>query len=110
VDESALVANRLANVYSNIKLISRPTNGAAAFAFVAGTVPRCPEWMGNAGFEWVYSFWMEPSKLWRRDLMDGPRFLFYAGMEFFRKQSTPRNGVPAQRLLCNTLRNHWGNE
>ena len=57
----------------------------AAFAFVAGTVPRCPEWMGRSGFEWVYRFLKEPGKLWRRDLLDGPRFLFHAGMEFFRK-------------------------
>jgi N-acetylglucosaminyldiphosphoundecaprenol N-acetyl-beta-D-mannosaminyltransferase len=60
----------------------------AAFAFVAGTVPRCPEWMGNAGFEWVYRFWKEPGKLWRRDLLDGPRFLFYAGMEFLRRRES----------------------
>jgi N-acetylglucosaminyldiphosphoundecaprenol N-acetyl-beta-D-mannosaminyltransferase len=57
----------------------------AAFAFVAGTVPRCPEWMGRAGLEWVYRFLKEPSKLWRRDLLDGPRFIFYAGLDLFRK-------------------------
>ena len=57
----------------------------AAFAFLAGTVPRCPGWMGRAGFEWVYRFLKEPAKLWRRDLLDGPRFIFYAGMDFFRK-------------------------
>ena len=34
----------------------------AAFAFVAGTVPRCPEWMGRAGFEWVYRFLKEPAQ------------------------------------------------
>jgi len=60
----------------------------AAFAFVAGTVPRCPEWMGRAGFEWVYRFLKEPTKLWRRDLLDGPQFIFYAGMEFFRRETT----------------------
>jgi glycosyltransferase involved in cell wall biosynthesis len=32
VDESALLANRLANLYGNIRLISRPTNGGAAEA------------------------------------------------------------------------------
>lgn len=57
----------------------------AAFAFVAGTVPRCPEWIGRAGFEWVYRFMQEPSKLWRRDLLDGPRFMFLAGVELLRK-------------------------
>jgi len=59
----------------------------AAFAFVAGTVPRCPEWMGRSGFEWVYRFLKEPRKLWRRDLLDGPQFLFHAGMEFFRNKT-----------------------
>ena len=59
----------------------------AAFAFVAGTVPRCPQWIGNAGFEWVYRFLREPRKLWRRDLLDGPRFLFHAGMELLRNEN-----------------------
>jgi N-acetylglucosaminyldiphosphoundecaprenol N-acetyl-beta-D-mannosaminyltransferase len=59
----------------------------AAFAFVAGTVPRCPEWIGNAGFEWVYRLLKEPSKLWRRDLLDGPQFLFHAGLELFRTEA-----------------------
>lgn len=59
----------------------------AAFAFVAGTVSRCPEWMGNAGFEWVYRFLREPQKLWRRDLLDGPRFLFQVGKEILRNEN-----------------------
>jgi N-acetylglucosaminyldiphosphoundecaprenol N-acetyl-beta-D-mannosaminyltransferase len=58
----------------------------AAFAFIAGTVSRCPDWMGKAGFEWVYRFLREPHKLWRRDLFDGPRFIFHAGMELFSKR------------------------
>jgi N-acetylglucosaminyldiphosphoundecaprenol N-acetyl-beta-D-mannosaminyltransferase len=60
----------------------------AAFAFVAGTVPRCPEWVGRAGFEWVYRFLKEPAKLWRRDLLDGPRFIYYAGMDFLRNRES----------------------
>ncbi|MDR3412063.1 MAG: WecB/TagA/CpsF family glycosyltransferase, partial [Formivibrio sp.] len=60
----------------------------AAFAFVAGTVPRCPEWVGRAGFEWVFRFLKEPRKLWRRDLLDGPRFILYAGMELFRRETS----------------------
>ena len=53
----------------------------AAFAFVGGTVSRCPGWIGNLGFEWVYRFLKEPKKLWRRDLLDGPQFLFHVGLE-----------------------------
>jgi N-acetylglucosaminyldiphosphoundecaprenol N-acetyl-beta-D-mannosaminyltransferase len=48
----------------------------AAFAFIAGTVRRCPEWIGRTGFEWAYRLLREPKKLWRRDLIDGPKFLF----------------------------------
>ena len=58
----------------------------AAFSFVAGTVQRCPEWIGRAGFEWVYRFFKEPAKLWRRDLLDGPLFLFHAGIDLFRNR------------------------
>jgi N-acetylglucosaminyldiphosphoundecaprenol N-acetyl-beta-D-mannosaminyltransferase len=53
----------------------------AAFDFMAGTVPRCPDWIGSSGFEWVYRFCKEPKKLWRRDLLDGPRFLLHALLE-----------------------------
>lgn len=56
----------------------------AAFAFVAGIVPRCPDWIGRSGFEWLYRLLKEPTKLWRRDLLDGPRFLFYFGRELIR--------------------------
>lgn len=58
----------------------------AAFAFVAGTVPRCPEWIGRAGFEWVFRLLAEPKKLWRRDFLDGPRFIYHAGLELFRNE------------------------
>jgi N-acetylglucosaminyldiphosphoundecaprenol N-acetyl-beta-D-mannosaminyltransferase len=58
----------------------------AAFAFVAGTVPRCPEWIGHAGFEWVFRLLAEPKKLWRRDFLDGPRFIYQAGLELLRNE------------------------
>ncbi len=53
----------------------------AAFGFLAGKVKRCPDWLGNCGLEWAYRFAMEPRKLWRRDLIDGPRFLWHVGLE-----------------------------
>ena len=56
----------------------------AAFAFVAGTVSRCPNWIGRIGFEWLYRSLKEPKKLWRRTLFDGPRFLVHLGLELIR--------------------------
>lgn len=54
----------------------------AAFAFIAGTVSRCPEYVGRTGFEWAYRLLKEPKKLWRRDLIDGPAFLIRLAVDF----------------------------
>jgi N-acetylglucosaminyldiphosphoundecaprenol N-acetyl-beta-D-mannosaminyltransferase len=61
----------------------------ACFSFFAGTVRRCPDWVGRIGFEWAYRFLQEPKKLWRRDLIDGPRFLLQLGLDLagLRRQS-----------------------
>ena len=75
-------------IHERLKRLNVPVaiGVGAAFAFVAGTVSRCPEWIGNAGFEWAYRFIREPKKLWRRDIIDGPRFLFHAGMEILKRE------------------------
>lgn len=53
----------------------------AAFGFLSERVRRCPDWIGQCGFEWAYRFLMEPKKLWRRDLIAGPCFLCHVVME-----------------------------
>ena len=53
----------------------------AAFKFAAGTVRRAPSWMGNLGFEWTWRFVQEPKRVWRRILIDGPRFGFHVALE-----------------------------
>jgi N-acetylglucosaminyldiphosphoundecaprenol N-acetyl-beta-D-mannosaminyltransferase len=83
-------------IHDRLKRLNVPVaiGVGAAFAFVAGTVSRCPDWVGSAGFEWVYRFLKEPRKLWRRDLLDGPRFLYHAGLEFLRNETaTDRTSI-----------------
>lgn len=53
----------------------------AAFRFHAGNVKRVPKRVGDFGFEWLWRLAMEPKKLWRRDLIDGPQFLCHVAME-----------------------------
>lgn len=36
------------------------------FDFFSGNVPRAPLWMRRAGVEWIYRFWQEPQRLWKR--------------------------------------------
>jgi N-acetylglucosaminyldiphosphoundecaprenol N-acetyl-beta-D-mannosaminyltransferase len=53
----------------------------AAFSFFAETVKRSPQWVEKNGFEWLWRFIQEPKKLWKRDLIEGPRFLFHVALE-----------------------------
>jgi N-acetylglucosaminyldiphosphoundecaprenol N-acetyl-beta-D-mannosaminyltransferase len=54
----------------------------AAFCFLAGKVPRCPEWIGNIGFEWLYRLIKEPRRLWKRYLIEGPSFIWKVVLEW----------------------------
>jgi N-acetylglucosaminyldiphosphoundecaprenol N-acetyl-beta-D-mannosaminyltransferase len=38
--------------------------------YIAGKTPACPRWLGNSGFEWLYRLFTEPSRLWRRYLVE----------------------------------------
>jgi len=53
----------------------------AALGFHSEKVKRVPEWIGKNGLEWVWRFIQEPRKLWRRDLIDGPRFIWHVMLE-----------------------------
>jgi N-acetylglucosaminyldiphosphoundecaprenol N-acetyl-beta-D-mannosaminyltransferase len=46
----------------------------AAFDLVAGTLPQAPPWMQRNGLEWAFRLGAEPRRLWRRYLLNGPRF------------------------------------
>lgn len=47
----------------------------AAMEFALGIKSRAPLWMQRRGLEWVWRLGSEPTKLWRRYLVRGPRFL-----------------------------------
>jgi len=47
----------------------------AALDFVAGRVKRAPRWMSRSGLEWLFRLSQEPHRLWRRYLVNDPRFL-----------------------------------
>ena len=61
--------------------VPRAAGVGATFSFLAGTVQRVPEWIEKSGFEWLWRLIQEPKKLWRRDFIDGPKFLFHVALE-----------------------------
>lgn len=47
----------------------------AGLDFIAGTVKRAPPWMSKNGLEWAYRLSREPRRMWRRYLINDPKFL-----------------------------------
>lgn len=47
----------------------------AAFDWLAGSVPRAPEWMQRIGLEWLYRLLLDPRRLWRRYVLNNPPFM-----------------------------------
>lgn len=45
----------------------------AALDFLSGRVSRAPLWMRQAGLEWLHRLISEPTRLWQRYLVTGPR-------------------------------------
>ena len=47
----------------------------ASLDFIAGTIKRAPALLRKTGFEWLYRLAQEPRRLWRRYLINDPKFL-----------------------------------
>lgn len=48
----------------------------ALFDYLSGRVVRAPQWMLNAGMEWVFRLMVEPGRLWRRYVIGNPKFIY----------------------------------
>jgi len=48
----------------------------AVFDFYAGTYARAPQWVCRIGFEWAYLFMLEPRRMWHRNFVSTPKFLW----------------------------------
>ncbi len=46
----------------------------ASLDFLAGALRRSPAWMSRVGLEWLYRLCQEPRRLWRRYLIQDPKF------------------------------------
>jgi N-acetylglucosaminyldiphosphoundecaprenol N-acetyl-beta-D-mannosaminyltransferase len=46
----------------------------AAFDLLSGNLDEAPDWMKKSGLQWLYRLIKEPRRLWRRYLLNNPRF------------------------------------
>ncbi len=56
----------------------------AAFDLHTGRISQAPVWLREHGFEWLWRLAHEPRRLWRRYLIQGPRFAFEVALELAR--------------------------
>lgn len=52
-----------------------PIGVGAFFDFMAGEVPRAPQWVIDMRAEWLFRLVQEPGRLWRRYILGNPVFL-----------------------------------
>jgi N-acetylglucosaminyldiphosphoundecaprenol N-acetyl-beta-D-mannosaminyltransferase len=65
-------------VETNRRQLEVPVIGSigAVFDFYAGTYSRAPRWICNAGLEWMYRLIREPRRMWRRNFVSAPKFVW----------------------------------
>lgn len=57
----------------------------ATVDFLAGRLRRAPRWMSNHGLEWLYRFFMEPTRLFKRYFIDDMR-IFKVSRKYRKKK------------------------
>ena len=56
-----------------------------AFKVYAGVEKRLPKWMHNLSLEWIYRFYLEPRRLWKRYLLTNSYFLILTVTYMFKR-------------------------
>jgi N-acetylglucosaminyldiphosphoundecaprenol N-acetyl-beta-D-mannosaminyltransferase len=69
----------------------------AAFDFIAGAKPQAPRWMMRLGLEWLFRLCTEPRRLWRRYLINNPRFVVLVAGQLLRHHLSRRQGRLPER-------------
>jgi N-acetylglucosaminyldiphosphoundecaprenol N-acetyl-beta-D-mannosaminyltransferase len=49
----------------------------AAFLFHTGAIRDSPEWVKRAGLQWLHRLLQEPSRLWKRYVLNNPPFVLH---------------------------------
>lgn len=64
-------------IYENIGKYNAKVSvcAGATVDFLAGNVKRAPQWMSDHGLEWLYRFFQEPKRLFKRYFIDDMKIL-----------------------------------
>jgi N-acetylglucosaminyldiphosphoundecaprenol N-acetyl-beta-D-mannosaminyltransferase len=62
----------------------------AAFDVHTGVTKDAPRWVKRAGLQWFHRLLQEPSRLWKRYLINNPKFVFNIALQLLRQGFSPR--------------------
>ncbi|MGA2606394.1 MAG: WecB/TagA/CpsF family glycosyltransferase [Terriglobia bacterium] len=81
-------------IFSHREKLNVPVTIAvgAAFKFVSGKVKSAPAWIRESGFEWLWRFFHEPGRTWRRAFVYGPQFAARSILELSGRSFPSRHG------------------
>ena len=70
-------------IYDHRQVLNVPVavGTGASFKFIAGTASRAPKLVRNLGFEWLWRLAHEPKRVWRRVVLDAPRFILLVSLQ-----------------------------
>lgn len=64
----------------------------AAFDIHTGAIKDSPSWIKNAGLQWLHRLAQEPKRLWRRYLINNPKFMYYFTLQLLGLRKFPLLG------------------
>lgn len=73
------------NTYKHIIKTPFIMGVGGSFDVVSGVVKRAPQWMQDAGLEWLFRVIQEPKRMWKRYLTTNSAFIYLVLKEKFRK-------------------------
>jgi N-acetylglucosaminyldiphosphoundecaprenol N-acetyl-beta-D-mannosaminyltransferase len=65
----------------------------AAFDIHTGTLKDSPAWVKQAGLQWLHRLIQEPARLWRRYLINNPKFLYRVVLQLLGLKVLPMIGA-----------------
>jgi N-acetylglucosaminyldiphosphoundecaprenol N-acetyl-beta-D-mannosaminyltransferase len=72
----------------------------AAFDILSGNLSEAPNWMKTSGLQWLYRLVKEPRRLWRRYLVNNPKFVWFCLLQLTHLKSFPlhRSKAPTAKI------------
>lgn len=61
----------------------------AAFDIHTGSIQDAPNWIKRAGMQWLHRLCQEPRRLWKRYLINNPKFLWKIGLQLLEPKKYP---------------------